>query len=135
LKLPYYMFFGKDTGRLGQGLLRQGQPQETLSRQGQPQQEPLQHGPPLQEAPRNMLVAMGLAAAACILIGIFPGLLYQQLPNPVHFVPYTLQHVTSTLGMLSFTALGFFLLLKHLDPEPAISLDTDWFYRLGAAGL
>ena len=78
-----------------------------------------------------MLVAMGLAAAACVLIGVFPGLLYQHLPNPVDFVPYTLQHATSTLGMLGFTALGFFLLLKHLDPEPIVSLDTDWFYRRG----
>jgi multicomponent Na+:H+ antiporter subunit D len=105
LKLPYYMFFGKDSGQRGQ------------------------------EPPRNMLVAMGLAAVACVLIGVFPGLLYQRLPNPVHFVPYTLQHVISTLGMLSFTALGFFLLLKHLDPEPTISLDTDWFYRRGSASL
>jgi len=105
LKLPYYMFFGKDSGQRGQ------------------------------EPPRNMLVAMGLAAVACVLIGVFPGLLYQRLPNPVDFVPYTLQHVTSTLGMLGFTALGFFLLLKHLDPEPTISLDTDWFYRRGSAGL
>ena len=78
---------------------------------------------------------MGLAAAACILIGVFPGLLYERLPNPVDFVPYTLQHVTSTLGMLGFTALGFFLLLKQLDPVPTISLDTDWFYRRGATGL
>ena len=105
LKLPYYMFFGKDSGVRGQ------------------------------EPPTNMLAAMALAAAACVLIGIFPGVLYQRLPDPVHFVPYTLQHVTSTLGMLGFTALGFFLLLKHLDPVPAISLDTDWFYRRGAAGL
>ena len=105
LKLPYYMFFGKDSGRRSQ------------------------------EPPRNMLVAMGLAAAACVLIGVFPGLLYERLPNPVDFVPYTLQHVTSTLGMLGFTALGFFLLLKHLDPEPTISLDTDWFYRRGSAGV
>ena len=82
-----------------------------------------------------MLVAMGLAAAACVLIGVFPGLLYKHLPNPMEYVPYTLQHVTSTLGMLGFTALGFFLLLKHLDPKPTISLDTDWFYRRGAAGL
>ena len=37
--------------------------------------------------------------------------------------------------MLGFTALGFFLLLKYLDPEPAISLDTDWFYRRSASGL
>jgi multicomponent Na+:H+ antiporter subunit D len=105
LKLPYYMFFGKDSG------LRSHEP------------------------PRNMLAAMALAAAACILIGVFPGLLYAHLPNPVHFVPYTMQHLTSTLGMLGFTALGFVLLLKHLDPVPTISLDTDWFYRRGAAGL
>ncbi len=103
LKLPYYMFFAKDSGRRAQ------------------------------EPPRNMLLAMGLAATACIVIGVFPGLLYRHLPNPVDYAPYTLQHVTSTLGMLGFTALGFFLLLKHLDPEPKISLDTDWFYRRGAA--
>src|SRR6266545_4958043 len=105
LKLPYYMFFGKDAGLRGH------------------------------EPPRNMLAAMGLAAAACILIGLFPGLLYARLPHPVEFVPYTLQHVSSTLGMLGFTALGFFLLLRHLDPVDTISLDTDWFYRRGASVL
>src|SRR5207249_4999930 len=101
LKLPYYMFFGKDRG------LR------------------------AQEPPANMLVAMGIAAAACILIGVFPALLYSHLPYPVDYVPYTTRHVVSTLGLLGFTALGFFLLLHHLDPEPSISLDTDWFYRRG----
>ena len=105
LKLPYYMFFGEDSG------LR------------------------AQEPPRNMLVAMGLAAVACVVIGVFPGLLYGALPHAVEYVPYTLLHVTSTLGLLAFTALGFFLLLSHLDPEPTISLDTDWFYRRGAARL
>jgi multicomponent Na+:H+ antiporter subunit D len=107
LKLPYYMFFGKDSGLQGK------------------------------EPPTNMLVAMGLAATACVVIGLVPSLLYQHLPHPPtesfkEYVPYTLQHVTSTLGMLAFTALGFFLLLKHLDPEPKISLDTDWFYRRGS---
>jgi multicomponent Na+:H+ antiporter subunit D len=53
LKLPYYMFFGRDRGPRGQ------------------------------EPPANMLVAMGLAAAACILIGVFPALLYSHLPFPV----------------------------------------------------
>ena len=105
LKLPYYMFFAKDSGARGQ------------------------------EPPRNMLVAMGMAAAACVLIGVRPDLLYQHLPNPVDYDPYTLQHITSTLGMLGLTALGFFLLLKHLDPEPKISLDTDWFYRRGSAAF
>src|SRR6266851_4272472 len=99
LKLPYYMFFGKDRG------LRAHEP------------------------PRNMLVAMGVAAAACVLIGLFPALLYSKLPFAVDYAPYTTRHVTATLGLLGFTGLGFFLMLKHLAPEPVISLDTDWFYR------
>jgi multicomponent Na+:H+ antiporter subunit D len=105
LKLPYYMFFGKDSG------LR------------------------AQEPPKNMLVAMGVAAAACVLIGIFPSLLYSHLPYPVDYVPYSVRHVMATVGLLGFTALGFFLLLKHLDPEPLISLDTDWFYRRGSSAV
>jgi multicomponent Na+:H+ antiporter subunit D len=101
LKLPWYMFFGEDRG------IRAKEP------------------------PRNMLVAMGIAAFACVLIGVFPSLLYAHLPFPADYVPYTARHVLSTLGLLAFTALGFFLLLKQLDPEPTVSLDTDWFYRRG----
>jgi multicomponent Na+:H+ antiporter subunit D len=105
LKLPYYMFFGVDRGLPGK------------------------------EPPPNMLAAMGVAAAACILIGIVPALLYSALPHAVEYAPYTVRHVTATLGLLGFTALGFFLLLTHLDPEPTISLDTDWFYRRGASAV
>ena len=43
LKLPYYMFFGRDRGVAAH------------------------------EPPSNMLVAMGLAAAACVIIGVVPG--------------------------------------------------------------
>jgi multicomponent Na+:H+ antiporter subunit D len=106
LKLPWYMFFGEDQGG---------------------------KGPIGKEPPKNMLVAMGIAAAACILIGVVPSLLYQFLPFAADYVPYTPRHVVATLGLLGFTALGFFLLLKQLDPEPTVSLDTDWFYRRGLA--
>jgi multicomponent Na+:H+ antiporter subunit D len=99
LKLPYYMFFGSDRG------IRAHEP------------------------PSNMLAAMAIGAAACIVIGVFPGLLYGYLPYAIEYAPYTAQHVLATLGLLSFTALGFFVLLAHLDPEPKISLDTDWLYR------
>jgi multicomponent Na+:H+ antiporter subunit D len=105
LKLPYYMFLGKDRG------LRAAEP------------------------PTNMLVAMGLAAVACVLIGVWPTVLYSQLPYQLEYIPYTARHVMATLGLLAFTALGFFLLLKQLDPEPVISLDTDWFYRRGGAAV
>jgi multicomponent Na+:H+ antiporter subunit D len=105
LKLPYYMFVGEDR-RL-----------------------------PGHEPPSNMLVAMSIAAAACILIGVFPAVLYAYLPYPVDYAPYTARHVTATLGLLAFTALGFLSMLKHLDPEPIVSLDTDWFYRRGSSAV
>lgn len=102
LKLPYYMFFGTERGLEAR------------------------------EPPRNMLVAMGMAATLCIAIGIFPQTLYALLPYPVDFEPYTGAHVTESLGILLFTALGFVIFLRALDPENTISLDTDWFYRKGA---
>lgn len=115
LKLPYYMFFGKD--------------QTSSSAEAQRAKVDAQ------EPPRNMLVAMGLAAAACVLIGVMPSLLYTYLPYPTDYAPYTVRHVVATLGLLGFTALGFYLLLEHLDPEPIISLDTDWFYRKGGSAV
>jgi multicomponent Na+:H+ antiporter subunit D len=117
LKLPYYMFFARRSS---------GRPEQE-SRGGR------DRGLSAHEPPSNMLVAMGLAAAACVIIGVFPGLLYAQLPYDVEYVPYTARHVIATLGLLSFTALGFFALLAHLDPEATISLDTDWFYRRGVS--
>src|SRR5437867_12972905 len=56
LKLPYYMFFGKDRGK----------------------DRDLPSGARGQEPPTNMLVAMGLAAVACMVIGVFPALLYSR---------------------------------------------------------
>jgi multicomponent Na+:H+ antiporter subunit D len=102
LKLPYFTFFGKDSGI------------------------------DAREPPRNMLLAMGLAAFLCIFIGVYPQALYDILPYPVDFVPYTAEHVVWTLQILLFTALGFFLLLREARPYPTITLDTDWFYRKGA---
>ena len=102
LKLPYYMFFAKDSG------IRTKEP------------------------PTNMLIAMGMAAFMCIGIGVFPGPLYRLLPFTVDFNPYTGDHVTSALGILMFTGLGFFMLLRKLDPEPTISVDTDFVYRKGS---
>ena len=85
------------------------------------------------EAPTNMLVAMGLTALACILLGVFPQwLLYPLLPHAMDFAPYTASHVLSQLQLLLFAALAFTTLMKlgWYPPEiPAINLDFDWVYR------
>lgn len=85
-----------------------------------------------QEPPVNMLVGMGLTAFLCIFIGVYPKILYDILPYPVEYHPYTLEHVVWSLQLLLFTAVGFFSLLKKAKPEEAITLDTDWFYRKGS---
>ncbi len=102
LKLPYFTFFAKDSG------IR------------------------VKEPPLNMLLAMGVAAFMCILIGVYPQMLYNMLPYPVDYHPFTVGHLVGEMQLLLFTAFGFFLLLDKLYGERTISLDTDWFYRKGS---
>ena len=102
LKVPYFIWFGKDQGIKAQ------------------------------EPPWNMELAMIMGSIFCIGLGIFYKPLYALLPYPVHFEPYTAYHTWETLQILLFTQVGFFLLLKKLWCENTISMDTDWFPRKGA---
>ena len=109
LKVPYFIWFGKNNCS-----------KETWERAGDP--------------PLNMQAAMAVAAFLCIFIGCYTPYLYDMLPFPevaAQYHPYSAAHISETLQILLFTALGFFLLLKKLTPEPTISLDLDWFYRMG----
>ena len=84
------------------------------------------------EAPFNMLLAMGLATFLCIGIGIFPRPLYNLLPFPVEYEPYTTTHVITQLQLLLFSALAF-AVLKRTGLYPLelklTNLDSDWIYR------
>ena len=84
------------------------------------------------EAPWNMLLAMGLASVLCIGIGMFPQPLYDILPYPVEYVPYTTDHVLAQLQILLFSALAFAVMQRYgiYPPElRSINLDSDWVYR------
>jgi multicomponent Na+:H+ antiporter subunit D len=109
LKVPYFIWFGKNQPR-----------PEVWNRAKEP--------------PWNMNLAMLIASVLCIFIGCYTPYLYKMLPYPeeaMKYAPYTSYHVSETLQILLFTGLGFFLLLTKLVPEPKISLDMDWFYRMG----
>lgn len=87
------------------------------------------------EAPLHMLIAMGIAAFLCIFIGVVPSSLYNILPYPVDYVPYTAPHVINQLQLLFFSALAFTLMmLGGIYPAEirAINVDADWLYRKGA---
>ncbi|MEM7145983.1 MAG: Na(+)/H(+) antiporter subunit D [Verrucomicrobiota bacterium] len=90
------------------------------------------------EAPRNMLIAMGIAAFLCIFVGSFPNaFLYGMLPDQspkAAYEPYTVGHVTDQLSLLLFSALAFTLLMRAgLYPAEirSVNLDFDWLYRKG----
>jgi multicomponent Na+:H+ antiporter subunit D len=81
---------------------------------------------------------MGIAALACILIGLFPRFLYGLLPWPVDYSPYDFSHVLAQLQLLFFSALAFaWLNLQGLYPPElrSVNLDSDWIYRRLAPGI
>lgn len=83
----------------------------------------------------NMMAAMGVTAFLCLFMGIFPGSLYQLLPYAVDYRPYTSYHLSETLQLLLFAALGFYLLRKLLAPKAATCLDLDGSYRIGGRAI
>ncbi len=110
LKVPYFIWFGRNNCS-----------PETWERAKDP--------------PWNMLAAMALMSALCIGLGCYTPYLYNLLPYPVEYHPYTAYHVSETLQILLFTAVGFFLFLKKLQPTATISLDMDAVYRLAGRGV
>ena len=103
IKIPYFAFFQHDSGMRPK------------------------------EAPKNMLIAMGIAAFLCIAVGVYPAPLYAILPFQTNFVPYTTTHVVTQLQLLLFSALAFTYLMKTglYPPElKSTNLDFDWTYRL-----
>jgi len=108
IKIPYFAFFGHDSG------IR------------------------VEEAPWNMRIAMGISAALCILIGVVPGLLYRILPYQASYQPYTGDHVLTSFQLLLFATLAFAVLVRTgiYPPERrGVNLDFDWTYRKALPAL
>jgi len=102
IKLPYFIWFGKDSGVKAK------------------------------ESYWNMQLGMFIAAFMCFFLGFYPEYLYRMLPYPVNWHPYTSYHLSETFQLLGFTGLGFYLMVNYLKPAAKSNLDLDWFYRKGA---
>ena len=83
--------------------------------------------------PVGMYVAMGLAAAACIVIGLFPQqTLYPLAPYSLDYAAYTVSHLIAQVQLLAFVGFAALVVLAvGLWPRPRRSqlIDTDWLYR------
>lgn len=108
IKIPYFAFFAHDSG------IR------------------------TQEPPKGMLLAMTVAATLCVLIGVFPGVLYSHLPFEMNYSPYDMTHVLAQTQLLFFSALAFVWLnlLRLYPPElPSVNIDVEWIYRKLLPGI
>jgi multicomponent Na+:H+ antiporter subunit D len=84
--------------------------------------------------PLSMLCAMALTAGLCVLLGVWPSLLYGLLPVAVDYQPYTGGHVFETIELLLGAALGFFALGSAVRAKALVTRDFDRVYRaLGRA--
>ncbi len=111
LRLPYLIFFGEDRCS-----------KETKDAAVDP--------------PWNMHMAMATAAFLCLLIGSYLPFLYNMLPyQEASYHPYSGYHLSETFQILGFTAVAFIFLKNKLKARPTISLDLDWFYRMGGRGF
>jgi multicomponent Na+:H+ antiporter subunit D len=102
IKIPYFAFFAHDSG------IR------------------------TKEAPRNMVLAMGIAAAICIFNGSYPWVLYDLLPFPVDYAPFESGHVLTQVQLLLFATVSVAaLMLSGLYPPEiaGINVDAEWSYR------
>lgn len=102
IKIPYFAFFAHDSGKR------------------------------CKEAPKNMLVAMGIAAFLCIGLGVWYQPLYALLPFEAAYEPYTVAHVVTQLQLLVFAVAAFVVLQKlglYPSEKRATILNVDWGYR------
>lgn len=103
IKIPFFAFYGHDSG------IRTTDP------------------------PKNMLLAMGIAAVLCVVIGTFPHLtLYRILPFEGSYHPYDATHILTQTQLLFFGALAFVGLQKfHIYPAElrSTNIDVEWLYR------
>jgi multicomponent Na+:H+ antiporter subunit D len=79
-----------------------------------------------------MLLAMAAAAVLCIGIGLYPQPLYDLLPYPVDYIPYTPTHVVTQAQLVFFAAAAFAFLYRRgwYPPElRSVNVDSDVVYR------
>lgn len=103
IKIPFFAFYGHDSG------IR------------------------TTEAPKNMLIAMGIGMVLNVVIGTFPQqTLYAILPFDYEYSPYDATHILTQTQLLFFGAMAFVGLQKTGIYPPELrstNIDVEWGYR------
>ena len=117
IKIPFFAFFGHDSGHK------------------------------VKEVPWTMQAAMIISAITCIVFGLFPdATVYSLLPLENHYAPYTADHILAQTELLLYSALAFTLMLlagvypaeircKNHDFDTLLAKALSWFGGLMDRGL
>lgn len=117
IKIPFFAFFGHDSGHR------------------------------VKEVPAPMQAAMIISAVCCVAFGIFPdATVYSMLPLENTYAPYTTDHILAQTELLLYSALAFTLMLlagiypaeirsKNLDFDYVLEKSIGWFGGLLDRGL
>jgi multicomponent Na+:H+ antiporter subunit D len=81
------------------------------------------------QIPLTMYLAMGIAAAANIAIGIRPHILYDLLPAAESFQPFTAVKIAESFALLGATALAFLWWRGRLTAKATTTVDVDLVQR------
>ena len=88
------------------------------------------------DPPLLMQAGMLGAAALCIVIGVFPALLYAILPYPTSYQAFDPIHIAETLLVLGAAAAFFFSIGKRvLEPHDTRLRDADVVYMAAGRGI
>ena len=85
--------------------------------------------------PVSMKIGMILGASGCVLIGVYPSLLYRIMPYHIDVHPFSFSHVLEYLVLFAGATLVFWIFRIKMLPHDELSLDFDWFFRKPLARL
>lgn len=88
-----------------------------------------------EDAPVHMKVSMVVTSALCVILGLYPLLMFGILPFNAEYHPFELERVAETTLLFMVTGIFFLAGLKIFEPHPGTTLDIDQIYRKAGNGL
>ena len=79
--------------------------------------------------PVSMKLGMILGASGCVILGIYPSLLFRIMPYKIDVNPFNIDHILEYIILFAGATLVFWIFRVKMLPHDELSLDFDWFFR------
>nr|WP_314631168.1 proton-conducting transporter membrane subunit [uncultured Mogibacterium sp.] len=79
--------------------------------------------------PMCMKIGMILGASGCIILGVYPSLLFRIMPYKIDVNPFNIGHILEYMILFAGATLVFWIFRVKILPHDELSLDFDWFFR------